>query len=246
MIPIPPFNSAQAKTLQSFLDAPDRSSDSMSYAEAAGFLFAIACAPELVQPSEWLPIIIDPDNAAKTSLESMKSITGSLMSLYNEMTRQVQTADVKLPPDINFRNEILENLDSDASISRWARGFKEGYFWLGEMWSEYIPKELVEETEYQVIVLCFFSSRDMATALHEDVKNKDVTLESLAKDMKKIFPEALSGIAHLGHSIQQVIASRDSEDHSPNVGGKKVGRNEPCLCGSGKKYKKCCGAAIHR
>jgi preprotein translocase subunit SecA len=25
--------------------------------------------------------------------------------------------------------------------------------------------------------------------------------------------------------------------------GKKVGRNDPCPCGSGKKYKKCCGAA---
>lgn len=23
---------------------------------------------------------------------------------------------------------------------------------------------------------------------------------------------------------------------------KKIGRNEPCPCGSGKKYKKCCGA----
>jgi uncharacterized protein len=25
--------------------------------------------------------------------------------------------------------------------------------------------------------------------------------------------------------------------------GSKVGRNEPCPCGSGKKYKKCCGGA---
>ena len=25
------------------------------------------------------------------------------------------------------------------------------------------------------------------------------------------------------------------------VKGKKVGRNDPCPCGSGKKYKKCCG-----
>jgi uncharacterized protein len=24
----------------------------------------------------------------------------------------------------------------------------------------------------------------------------------------------------------------------------KVGRNEPCPCGSGKKFKKCCGAAV--
>lgn len=27
----------------------------------------------------------------------------------------------------------------------------------------------------------------------------------------------------------------------PVVKGKKIGRNEPCPCGSGKKYKKCCG-----
>ena len=24
-------------------------------------------------------------------------------------------------------------------------------------------------------------------------------------------------------------------------GAKKVGRNDPCVCGSGKKYKLCCG-----
>lgn len=27
------------------------------------------------------------------------------------------------------------------------------------------------------------------------------------------------------------------------LAGKKIGRNDPCSCGSGKKYKKCCGAA---
>ena len=31
--------------------------------------------------------------------------------------------------------------------------------------------------------------------------------------------------------VQQVVRS-----------GAKVGRNDPCPCGSGKKYKKCCGA----
>ena len=28
----------------------------------------------------------------------------------------------------------------------------------------------------------------------------------------------------------------------PKYIGKKMSRNEPCLCGSGKKYKRCCGA----
>jgi preprotein translocase subunit SecA len=27
-----------------------------------------------------------------------------------------------------------------------------------------------------------------------------------------------------------------------NTGKKKIGRNDPCPCGSGKKYKRCCGA----
>jgi uncharacterized protein YecA (UPF0149 family) len=27
-----------------------------------------------------------------------------------------------------------------------------------------------------------------------------------------------------------------------NAAGEKVGRNDDCPCGSGKKYKKCCGA----
>lgn len=41
------------------------------------------------------------------------------------------------------------------------------------------------------------------------------------------------------------ISTNLNEDGSPTVQqrvvGKKVGRNEPCPCGSGKKYKKCCG-----
>lgn len=29
--------------------------------------------------------------------------------------------------------------------------------------------------------------------------------------------------------------------HKPMIAENKVGRNDPCPCGSGKKYKKCCG-----
>ena len=36
-------------------------------------------------------------------------------------------------------------------------------------------------------------------------------------------------------------ASDGSEKKQPVKKGQKVGRNDPCPCGSGKKYKKCCG-----
>jgi preprotein translocase subunit SecA len=44
---------------------------------------------------------------------------------------------------------------------------------------------------------------------------------------------------------QRMVLSRGEggdEKKSPVRREKKVGRNDPCPCGSGKKYKKCCGA----
>jgi len=40
---------------------------------------------------------------------------------------------------------------------------------------------------------------------------------------------------------QVVGRSSTGGKQKTKVGGKKVGRNEPCPCGSGKKYKHCCG-----
>jgi len=42
-------------------------------------------------------------------------------------------------------------------------------------------------------------------------------------------PEDTTDLEILLHPVKSRIAE------------KKVGRNEPCPCGSGKKYKKCCG-----
>lgn len=42
--------------------------------------------------------------------------------------------------------------------------------------------------------------------------------------------------------VDQMVTNRGGDAKaSPVVKGQKVGRNDPCPCGSGKKYKKCCG-----
>ncbi|MBN2187501.1 MAG: SEC-C domain-containing protein, partial [Dehalococcoidia bacterium] len=66
-----------------------------------------------------------------------------------------------------------------------------------------------------------------------------------------LFDALLSSIQHdVVHSIYHVsIAKNAGEDGAkqpprqkmPVMAGKKVGRNDPCPCGSGKKYKHCCG-----
>ena len=45
--------------------------------------------------------------------------------------------------------------------------------------------------------------------------------------------------------VQEPIQEKESLEKSkidPKYAGKKISRNETCPCGSGKKYKKCCGA----
>jgi len=41
-----------------------------------------------------------------------------------------------------------------------------------------------------------------------------------------------------------MTATHGEEVRKPVVRSEKIGRNDPCPCGSGKKYKKCCGRAV--
>ena len=45
-----------------------------------------------------------------------------------------------------------------------------------------------------------------------------------------------------GVSIRRVS---DDEAHTLSRRFREIGRNQPCLCGSGRKYKKCCLPQTH-
>ncbi|NWF77216.1 MAG: preprotein translocase subunit SecA [Chloroflexi bacterium] len=58
------------------------------------------------------------------------------------------------------------------------------------------------------------------------------------------FEALLAGIQHdVAHSIYHVGIAKEAPQKKKEAVpvGKKVGRNDPCPCGSGKKYKHCCG-----
>jgi uncharacterized protein YecA (UPF0149 family) len=67
----------------------------------------------------------------------------------------------------------------------------------------------------------------------------------MVENMQRLFPDALTGVALLSNSIHQALATRESSQQKSSGQNSKVGRNEPCPCGSGTKYKKCCGASLH-
>ena len=74
--------------------------------------------------------------------------------------------------------------------------------------------------------------QDLLLAIQHDVAHTiyHVKIERRGAPQTPPSPMAKVAVNREGTSKQQ-----------PKVSGKKIGRNDPCPCGSGKKYKHCCG-----
>ncbi|MGD2111880.1 MAG: UPF0149 family protein, partial [Gammaproteobacteria bacterium] len=222
------------------LAAPQRPADTLNYHEVQGLLFAIACAPEVVMPSEWMPLIFDEQEAGYADPAEAQSVIQALMSLYNAVNSRVFAGDVKLPDDITPAPQAVDNLGGSTALGQWSRGFFLGHDWLSELWDRYTPDSLDEELGSSLMILTFFSSRELAEAYYREVASSSgQTLEMFAEKLRGLFEDAMRGYAHLGRSIQSVLAEQ-AQPQQPSRSGKKIGRNAPCPCGSGRKYKHCC------
>jgi len=168
---------------------------------------------------------------------------------YNEVNTAVLERSNSLPAGCAFDKNISKNFEDDSSISQWSRGFAAGHDWLAEVWDEYLFDELDEECGATLMVLSFFGSNQLANAYYNDMrpgkrKRGDESFENFAVTMRRMFPDALASYAHIGRSIFEAVLEHGKGGGEPAV-SEKIGRNEPCPCGSGKKYKKCCGGQLH-
>lgn len=59
-------------------------------------------------------------------------------------------------------------------------------------------------------------------------------------EVAKASKEAITLLSTKGSAFKQMLNDSCSHQAAPDLGKKKIGRNDPCPCGSGRKYKKCC------
>lgn len=235
---IPSFTSAQATLLARFLSSPERPKDTLTYPQLAGFLFSLANGPEMIPPSEWIPLVFNDQEVRYETREEAELVLQAMMALYNDCIRERTGGRVSLQPGCEIRPWPMDNLSTDAPLSQWAQGFGMGYDYLAEIWNEYTPKELDEDLGALLMTLSFFASSKLAEAYHQETQGKG-SLEQLAQTVMEIFPDAMREYAHLGRSIYQARLETGDLGREPSR-HTKVGRNDPCPCGSGKKFKKCC------
>jgi len=119
---------------------------------------------------------------------------------------------------------------------------------LGEKQSEEIEKRIFLQTvdlnwkshiQYleqlrQVIGLRSYGQRD---PLIEYKKEAFLLFENLLNKLKTDLITILINLT----IVEKIDEKVEPKKNIPNISGKKIRRNEPCFCGSGKKYKFCCG-----
>jgi uncharacterized protein len=217
--------------LETFLADPRWADDAVPYAELRGFLFAVLNGPELIPPSEWMQEIFGGADPEYASPEQLQSVMAELMALNNAVVAPLGTDPPGLPDGVVIREPPLANFDDGAPLAAWARGFMRGYGWIEESWDG-IPDEFGSV----LAALGFFSSTRFAADVFKTSTSK---LSELAATTLDVFPEAAVEYQRLGRFVAAALAEADSTP----IRSAKVPRNEPCPCGSGRKFKKCCGTS---
>jgi len=114
--------------------------------------------------------------------------------------------------------------------------------------------ELAAAQEVRPVIYMGFLDGINTSLAGGEIELENLTEESeieLDIDLEKLFYNMLAAEAEYLYTLPQWenILSEDKikeivkafKRSKTVVKGEKIGRNDPCPCGSGKKYKKCCG-----
>jgi uncharacterized protein len=140
--------------LNEFLSSDAAPDDCMRISDLDGFLTAIAIGPELIKPSQWLPVIWRGEKGFFEDTEQGERIYGMIFARYNLILRQLAHDEDEYGP------LFWESEDGTIIAMDWAEGFMEGVQLTSEAW---VP--LLEDPEGQAI----FSP--IVSHLHDDEGN---------------------------------------------------------------------------
>lgn len=226
-----PALTARQRKLDRALSAAGATSDPMLLSELDGFLAGVLVCPDLILPSEWLPLVLssgeDNTEVVFDNETQAQQLIALIMEHYNAMAEALNGGPGRLEPifDVDERhNEVLWEL--------WVDGFGQAL--------KLRPATLLQITQAgddEAVAALTGMAALLQIAAGEssltDEEREALTLE--APDLIPEYIEALHAwrVAHHDTAVPPLSSILQA--------GSKVGRNDPCPCGSGKKYKKCCG-----
>ncbi len=197
-----------------------------------GFFAALVCCPDIIMPSEYLSIIqrgkTEDGDMVFDTLEEVERFTELVTKHWNHVVYQLsKKGEVYLPL-------VGENEAGEYSGNDWANGFLSGTHLRHFIWKEFFDDEENSGPIVPIMALAYENHPDPTMRPYDkplDDESRDNLVIGAAAGVMKMY----------SHFFEQ------RSKYMPDTGtfartSPKVGRNEPCPCGSGKKYKKCCGS----
>jgi uncharacterized protein len=179
-----------------------------------GFLTALVVAPGLTPPSAWLPRVWD----AEAGAADMERALGLILRHYNHLARWLLEDAASFEP--------IFHCGPEWGIAAWCQGFLAAMELDAGGWAALLAAQPDRLAPMQQLA---------ASAQRQPA----MTDEETQRWMDAVAPAVIAiNAARLQHQGDGRSGSaRPAQRATP-----KVGRNDPCPCGSGKKFKKCCGA----
>lgn len=134
----------------------------------------------------------------------------------------------------NYFYPVLLESEDGSMGNDWAAGFLSGMQLGGDEWKEYLNDE--EKSGVFVPILLLAHEHDPDPELRPDPIDSEMRekiLAFLTVSVPMIYAHFAQHRKANASSLQQAGTFQRSSW--------KIGRNEPCPCGSNQKYKKCCG-----
>jgi uncharacterized protein len=211
-----------------FLTSPAAPKSAMSPMELDGYLTGIVVSPDLLLPSRWLDRIWGENEPTFDNLDQLQTVIAAVMDHYNAIIAALDAGfkqiEAKKPAD--YRPLFLAATDKPQHdiVRTWARGFGKAMALVPERWSS-----IAEDERLQPLLAPFVAFLDVTDPNFEPADN----IEELLDEAATAIPRATIILRKIAQFSTAHTASRRS----------KIGRNDPCPCGSGRKYKRCCGTA---
>jgi uncharacterized protein len=226
-----PLSEAELDELSDFLDSDSAPDEAMDICMLHGYLTAIAIGPVTLLPSQWLPRVWgEAGGPAFDSLEQAQHILNLIIRYYNEIVLIFMEAPQHFEP-VLF--EYGKEGERTVSAEEWCVGFSLGVHLRSEDWDP-----LLQDEKFSGLLLPIVAfSLDEAWNEVSAGRNPDEARE----DLIGFLPEAVQAI-HLYWKPFRLKRAPGLTADSFHLGGSSRTRpNAPCPCGSGKKFKKCCG-----
>lgn len=246
--------------LESLLQSCDNE-EAMNLEMLDGFFVACVVGPEMITPDEYLPAVLgSPLDATALAPGDLAELIGLLFEHWDSIADDFVERGQHLP--ILFVDD-----DESGAATDWCLGFLAGTQLREDAWMQALEDE--DLSLYMTPILALAADGISQQNLDESVELPDqpISAESVVpavsdaqitylpadynaevEDMEPITAgERVQLIDSLAVAVGGVYQFFNTARGSATVlGAPKPGRNQPCPCGSGKKWKRCCANPVRK